>query len=97
MTRYDEVTAKAVGVPAGSVMTVEFEIEGQKFVALNGSGDLKFNHAVSFVVNCKTQAELEGLKESYVHPFAGSSAPRAPRPSSQRVSSALCAVRRRSS
>ena len=45
--------------PKGSVMTVEFEIEGQKFIALNGGPHFKFNEAISFVVNCKTQAELD--------------------------------------
>jgi predicted 3-demethylubiquinone-9 3-methyltransferase (glyoxalase superfamily) len=59
VTHYDEATAKAVGLPAGSVLTVVFEIEGQQFIALNGSDNLKFNQAISFVVNCKTQAELD--------------------------------------
>jgi len=43
----------------GKVMTVEFEIEGQRFMALNGGPIFKFNEAVSFVVNCKTQAEVD--------------------------------------
>jgi predicted 3-demethylubiquinone-9 3-methyltransferase (glyoxalase superfamily) len=46
--------------PAGSVMTVEFEIEGQPFVALNGGPHFKFTEAVSFVVNCETQKEVDG-------------------------------------
>ena len=58
--RYDEAGAKASGRPAGSVMTVEFQLEGQKFVALNGGPHFKFNEAVSFVVNCETQAEVDG-------------------------------------
>ncbi len=45
--------------PKGSVMTVEFEIERQKFIALNGGPHFKFNEAISFVVNCKTQTELD--------------------------------------
>ena len=57
--RYDEVSAKAAGRPAGSVLTVEFEIEGQKFTALNGGPQFKFNESVSFVVNCKTQEEVD--------------------------------------
>ena len=57
---YDESGAKASGRPAGSVMTVEFQLEGQKFVALNGGPHFKFNEAVSFVVNCETQAEVDG-------------------------------------
>ena len=57
--RYDEVSAKAAGRPAGSVLTVEFEIEGQTFTALNGGPQFKFNESVSFVVNCKTQEEVD--------------------------------------
>jgi predicted 3-demethylubiquinone-9 3-methyltransferase (glyoxalase superfamily) len=45
--------------PKGSVMTVEFQLEGQKFLALNGGPVFKFNEAVSFVVNCETQAEVD--------------------------------------
>jgi len=59
IARYDESGAKASGRPAGSVMTVEFQLEGQKFVALNGGPHFKFNEAVSFVVNCETQAEVD--------------------------------------
>src|SRR5258706_16426623 len=57
--RYDREGAKASGRPAGSVMTVEFQLEGQKFVALNGGPHFKFTEAISFVVNCKTQAEVD--------------------------------------
>ncbi|MEO8150393.1 MAG: VOC family protein [Bacteroidia bacterium] len=46
------------GKPAGSVMTVEFQIEGQKFLALNGGPQFKFTEAVSFIVNCETQEEI---------------------------------------
>src|SRR5690242_4568282 len=45
--------------PTGSVMTVEFEIAGQKFIALNGDSQFKFNESVSFMVDCKTQAEVD--------------------------------------
>lgn len=45
--------------PKGSVMTVEFEIEGQEFIALNGDSQFKFNESVSFMVHCKTQAEVD--------------------------------------
>src|SRR6266487_2163408 len=48
--RYSEEAAKASGRPAGSVLTVEFEMEGQKFVALNGGPLFKFNESISFVV-----------------------------------------------
>lgn len=45
--------------PAGQVMTVEFEIFGQKFLALNGGPQFRFNESVSFVVNCDTQEEVD--------------------------------------
>ena len=57
--RYDEASAKAAGGPVGSVLTIEFEIEGQKFTALNGGPQFKFNESVSFVVNCETQEEVD--------------------------------------
>src|SRR5881396_2355960 len=57
--RYSEEAAKASGQPAGSVLTIEFEIEGQKFVALNGGPQFKFNESISFVVNCETQEEVD--------------------------------------
>jgi len=46
-------------MPEGTVMTVEFELDGQTFVALNGGPIFKFNEAVSFIVNCDTQAEID--------------------------------------
>ncbi len=57
--RYGEEAAEASGRPTGSVLTIEFEIEGQKFVALNGGPQFKFNESVSFVVNCDTQKEVD--------------------------------------
>jgi predicted 3-demethylubiquinone-9 3-methyltransferase (glyoxalase superfamily) len=59
IARYDEAGEKVSGRPKGSVMTVEFQIEGQEFVALNGGPHFKFNEAISFVVNCNTQAEVD--------------------------------------
>jgi predicted 3-demethylubiquinone-9 3-methyltransferase (glyoxalase superfamily) len=59
ITRYGESAEKAAGRPAGSVMTVEFELEGQKFTALNGGPVFKFNESISFVANCKTQEEVD--------------------------------------
>ena len=59
IARYPEGAEKTTGRPPGSVMTIEFEIEGQKFVALNGGPVFKFTEAVSFVVNCKTQKEVD--------------------------------------
>ena len=49
--------------PAGSVMTVEFQLEGQSFVALNGGPHFKFSEAISFVVNCQTQDEVDNYWE----------------------------------
>jgi predicted 3-demethylubiquinone-9 3-methyltransferase (glyoxalase superfamily) len=46
-------------VPRGSVLTIAFELDGQKFTALNGGPMFKFNEAVSFVVRCETQAEVD--------------------------------------
>ena len=59
VTHYAHAAAKASGRPEGSVMTVKFQIEGQEFVALNGGPHFKFTEAVSFVVNCQTQKELD--------------------------------------
>ena len=43
----------------GTVMTVEFELDGQRFIALNGGPDFKFNEAISFQVNCENQEEVD--------------------------------------
>jgi predicted 3-demethylubiquinone-9 3-methyltransferase (glyoxalase superfamily) len=59
ITRYGESAEEAAGRPAGSVMTVEFELEGQRFTALNGGPVFKFNESISFVANCKTQEEVD--------------------------------------
>jgi len=45
--------------PAGTAMTVAFQLDGQSFVALNGGPHFKFTEAVSFVVNCQTQDEID--------------------------------------
>lgn len=58
-SRYDENASKAAGRPAGSVMTVAFELIGQEFVALNGGPHFRFSEAVSFIVNCDSQAEID--------------------------------------
>lgn len=55
VTRYGE---GGPGMP-GSVMTATFELEGLEFIALNGGPDYKFNHAISFVVNCEDQTEID--------------------------------------
>ncbi len=59
MIRYDEAGAKAAGRPKGSVMTATFQIEGQDFTAINGGPVFKFTEAVSFVVTCETQDEVD--------------------------------------
>ncbi len=59
IARYDKAGEKAAGRPAGSVMTIEFQLEGQEFVALNGGPHFKFTEAISFVVNCQTQEEVD--------------------------------------
>jgi predicted 3-demethylubiquinone-9 3-methyltransferase (glyoxalase superfamily) len=56
-TRYGE----AGPGPAGSVMTILFEIEGQRFLALNGGPHFKFTPAISLIVDCATQAEVDEL------------------------------------
>ncbi len=63
VTRYDEEGAKAAGRPKGSVMTVAFELAGQEFTALNGGPIFRFTEAISFVVNCETQKEVDHFWE----------------------------------
>lgn len=59
--RYQTESAEVSGRPNGSVMTVTFKLDGQTFTALNGGPIFKFSEAVSFVVNCKTQAEVDEM------------------------------------
>jgi len=59
ISRYDEASAKASGRPAGSVMTVTFQLDGLDFMALNGGPEFKFTPAISLVVNCETQQEVD--------------------------------------
>jgi predicted 3-demethylubiquinone-9 3-methyltransferase (glyoxalase superfamily) len=59
VTHYGKEGYEIHGRKAGSVLTVEFEIEGQKFVALNGGPVFKFNEAISFQVHCETQKEID--------------------------------------
>ena len=46
-------------MPQGSVLTIQFQIEGQEFLALNAGPTFKFNEAVSFMINCDTQEEID--------------------------------------
>jgi len=57
ITRYGE----AGPGPAGTVMTVNFQLDGQEFIALNGGPQFKFTEAISFSVNCKSQEEVDEL------------------------------------
>jgi predicted 3-demethylubiquinone-9 3-methyltransferase (glyoxalase superfamily) len=59
LSRYGKEGHEIHGREAGSVMTVEFEIDGQRLVALNGGPHFKFNEAVSFQVHCETQQEID--------------------------------------
>ena len=59
IARYDEEAAKASGRPKESVMTVAFELDGQELTALNGGPVFKFTEAISLVVNCQTQEEVD--------------------------------------
>lgn len=59
ITRYGEAGHEVHGKPAGTVLTVAFELDGQPFTALNGGPMFKFNEAISFQVNCETQEELD--------------------------------------
>ena len=59
ISHYGKEGFEVHGRKAGTVMTVEFEIEGQKFVALNGGPHFQFNEAVSFQIHCETQAEID--------------------------------------
>ena len=61
VTHYDEDSAKVSGQPAGSVLTVSFLLDGQEFMAMNGGPAFKFTEAVSFIVNCETQEEVDRL------------------------------------
>jgi predicted 3-demethylubiquinone-9 3-methyltransferase (glyoxalase superfamily) len=59
ISRYGKAGYEIHHRPAGSVMTVEFELDGQPFTALNGGPEFKFNEAVSFQINCENQKEVD--------------------------------------
>lgn len=63
ITHYGEAGAKVSGRPKGSVMTATFEIEGQEFMALNGGPHFTLSEAVSFIVKCDTQKEIDTFWE----------------------------------
>lgn len=59
ISRYGEAGREMHGKPAGSVMVIAFELDGQAFTALNGGPMFKFNEAISFQVNCETKEEVD--------------------------------------
>ena len=63
IARYGEAGAEVSGRPKGSVMTVTFQLDGQEFMGLNGGPQFKFTEAISLVVNCKTQQEVDEMWE----------------------------------
>jgi predicted 3-demethylubiquinone-9 3-methyltransferase (glyoxalase superfamily) len=61
ISRYGKAGFEIHGQPEGKAMTIEFELEGQQFIGLNGGPVFKFTPAVSFLVACKTKAEVDTL------------------------------------
>jgi predicted 3-demethylubiquinone-9 3-methyltransferase (glyoxalase superfamily) len=59
ISRYTEAGKEVHGKPAGTVLTIDFELNGQAFTALNGGPIFKFNEAVSFQIHCESQEELD--------------------------------------
>jgi len=63
VSRYGKAGYEIHGKPAGTVMTVVFQLEGQEFLALNGGPQFKFTEAISLSVDCKTQQEVDEFWE----------------------------------
>jgi|SRR5712692_4147760 len=63
ISRYGDAGAEVSGRPKGTVMVVTFQLDGQEFLALNGGPQFKFTEAISLVVNCETQREIDELWE----------------------------------
>ncbi|HLG38801.1 MAG TPA: VOC family protein, partial [Chitinophagaceae bacterium] len=59
ISKYGKEGYEVHGMPEGTVMTIQFWLEGQEFIALNGGPQFKFNEAVSFIVNCDSQDEID--------------------------------------
>lgn len=59
VVRYGEAGHDVHGKPAGTIMVVAFELDGQPFTALNGGPMFKFNEAISFQIDCETQEEVD--------------------------------------
>ena len=58
-THYSKESSEASGQPEGSVMTIAFELDGQPFTAINGGPHFKLTEAISFVINCESQDEID--------------------------------------
>lgn len=63
VSRYPKSAEAVSGKPAGSVMTVSFELNGKEFIALNGGPHFQFNEAISLLVECESQQEMDRLWE----------------------------------
>jgi predicted 3-demethylubiquinone-9 3-methyltransferase (glyoxalase superfamily) len=63
ISRYDEAASQASGRPKGSAMTVSFELNGQPYLGLNGGPMFKISEAISFIVNCESQEEVDRFWE----------------------------------
>jgi predicted 3-demethylubiquinone-9 3-methyltransferase (glyoxalase superfamily) len=61
IAHYSDDTAVKLGKPKGSVMTVRFELDGQEYLGLNGGPNYRFTPAISLIVNCKTQEEIDRM------------------------------------
>jgi predicted 3-demethylubiquinone-9 3-methyltransferase (glyoxalase superfamily) len=66
ITRYSDSGQELHGQPVGTVMTIEFYLEGQEFVALNGGPMFKLSEAISVIVNCDTQEEVDYYWEKFI-------------------------------
>jgi len=59
ITHYTKESSNASGQPEGTVMTIAFELDGQPFTAINGGPHFKFNEAISLVISCRDQTEID--------------------------------------
>lgn len=59
ISHYDKASAEVSGQPEGSVLTVEFTLDGNNVMAMNGGPIFKFSEAVSLIIDCKDQAEVD--------------------------------------
>lgn len=59
ITYYTDEGKNIHGMEEGTVMTIEFQLEGQQYIALNGGGQFQFNESISFVINCDSQEEVD--------------------------------------